>query len=114
MKPLILAAALLASPAFAQSPFTALNPEQAHPDAQEPMQSHPYAAFIARVQEQLRALGFDAGPVNGDWNAKTQAALTQFQLSRSISASGSLDDPTLAELGVQRDEGTAAAGATAQ
>ncbi|HWM44074.1 MAG TPA: peptidoglycan-binding domain-containing protein, partial [Burkholderiales bacterium] len=60
--------------------------------------------FIGRVQERLRALGFDAGPVNGDFGEKTQAALAQFQLSRAIPASGQLDEQTLAELGVTREE----------
>jgi peptidoglycan hydrolase-like protein with peptidoglycan-binding domain len=62
----------------------------------------PYTGFISEVQERLRALGFDAGPVNGDFGEKTQAALAQFQLSRIIPASGQLDDQTLDELGVQR------------
>jgi len=77
----------------------------------------PFAGFISRVQEELRALGFDAGPVNGDFGTKTQAALAQFQLSRAIPASGQLDDPTLAELGIKRDDtqdsGIASAGASA-
>jgi len=63
------------------------------------------------VQEKLRALGFDAGPVNGDFGTKTQAALAQFQLTASLPVSGQLDDPTLDELGVQRDA-DASAGAT--
>lgn len=65
------------------------------------------------MQEKLRELGFDAGPVNGDFGSKTQAALAQFQLSRAIPASGQLDDQTLAELGVKRDEPQASAGASA-
>src|SRR6185295_18120901 len=76
----------------------------------------PYTGFISRVQEELRALGFDAGPVNGDFGTKTQAALAQFQISRTIPASGQLDDPTLAELGIRRhdtqDSGIASAGAS--
>jgi peptidoglycan hydrolase-like protein with peptidoglycan-binding domain len=70
--------------------------------------------FISEVQEKLRALGFDAGPVNGDFGSKTQAALAQFQLSRTIPASGQLDNETLDELGVKRtDEGAAAGSSTA-
>ena len=55
-----------------------------------------------RMQERLNALGFDAGPPNGAFEGKTQAALAQFQLSRLIPASGQLDDQTLAELGIER------------
>lgn len=65
-----------------------------------------YAGFISRVQDRLRELGFAPGPTNGDFGAETQAALAQFQLSRVIPASGQLDDQTLGELGVARDEQT--------
>src|SRR5688572_13826126 len=91
--------------------FTSLHPEEAIPDARSQVSAGPYDDFIKRVQEKLRGLGFDAGPVNGDFGEKTQAALAQFQLSRTIPASGQLDDLTLAELGIIRDQGeTAAAG----
>ena len=106
-----LAAALVlgSTGALAADPFTSLHPEEAYPDPEPPISEDAYAGFIRQVQEKLRALGFDAGPANGDFGAKTQAALAQFQLSRTIPASGQLDDPTLAELGIERDE-TAAAG----
>ena len=71
----------------------------------------PYTGFVSEVQEKLRELGFDAGPVHGDFGAQTQAALAQFQLSRTIPASGQLDDVTLQELGVKRQEEGAAAAA---
>jgi len=68
--------------------------------------------FIKRVQEELKAQGFYAGPVNGDFGPYTQAALAQFQLSRPLPASGQLDVDTLLALGVARDS-TASAGETA-
>jgi peptidoglycan hydrolase-like protein with peptidoglycan-binding domain len=99
-------ALLLALPgAVAADAFTSLHPEEAHPDPQGPVTSHPYTGFISRVQERLRLLGFDAGPVNGDFGTKTQAALAQFQLSAAIPASGQLDDRTLGELGLEREPG---------
>ena len=64
--------------------------------------SDPYAEIVSNVQRKLQALGFDAGPINGDFDAKTQAALAQFQISTGIPASGQLDDATLAQLEVQR------------
>ena len=97
--------------AAAGGSFTSLHPEEAIPDPAPQVSAGPYDDFIKRVQEKLRGLGFDAGPVNGDFGEKTQAALAQFQLSRTIPASGQLDDQTLAELGVARDD--AAAGASA-
>jgi len=83
----------------------------------------PYDAFIKQVQEKLNGLGFDAGPVNGDFSAKTQAALAQYQLSLLLPASGVPDDETLLELGIdpaqrfveangESDRDNAAAGGT--
>src|SRR5687767_7226241 len=108
-------AVLLLAPlgAIAAGPFTSLHPEEAHPDPTERSSPDPYTGFISRVQEKLHVLGFDAGPVNGDFGAKTQAALAQFQLSRTIPAGGQLDELTLRELGVERQEAGAAAGGTA-
>jgi peptidoglycan hydrolase-like protein with peptidoglycan-binding domain len=108
-------AVLLFAPltALAAGAFTSLHPEEAHPDPVGQPSPDPYAGFISRVQEALRARGFDAGPVNGDFGEKTQAALAQFQLSVPIPASGQLDDQTLAELGVTRDVTEASAGASA-
>lgn len=94
------------------SAFTALHPEAALPDSTEQPSEDAYTGFVKQVQERLRALGFDAGPVNGDFGPKTQAALAQFQLSRTLPASGSLDDETLAELGVKREPAEASAGGT--
>jgi peptidoglycan hydrolase-like protein with peptidoglycan-binding domain len=97
-------------PSLATGGFTSLNPERAYPDNAPPLTSGgPFEDLLKQVQEKLHARGFDAGPVNGAFNSKTQAALAQFQLSNVIPASGALDDATLAELGVER----AATGASA-
>lgn len=66
---------------------------------------------IKMVQERLRIHGFYSGPIDGDPSGATQAALAQFQLSRSLPADGSPDRRTLDELGVVRDE-PASAGAS--
>jgi peptidoglycan hydrolase-like protein with peptidoglycan-binding domain len=102
-------AILLAAPlsAAAAGEFTALHPEEAYPDPKGQPSPDAYSGFVGKVQEKLRELGFDAGPVNGDFGAKTQAALAQFQLSRTVPVSGQLDDVTLAELGVQRERSDA-------
>ena len=103
MKTFIAMLLLAPSLSFAAGPFTSLHPEEAHPDPTGQVTPGAHDGFIRRVQEQLRALGFAAGPVNGDFGEKTQAALAQFQLSRTIPASGQLDAGTLAELGVTRN-----------
>jgi len=99
---------LLAFPlsALASGPFTSLHPEQHEPDPVGQASGDPYTDYIGQVQEKLRALGFDAGPVNGDFGFKTQAALAQFQISLNIPASGQLDDETLNALGIERPSGT--------
>ena len=94
--------------------FTSLHPEEAYPDPTNQPSPDPYTGFVGRVQEKLRELGFDAGPPNGDFGAKTQTALGQFQLANGLPVSGQLDDRTLAELGVQRDAAPASAGATTE
>jgi peptidoglycan hydrolase-like protein with peptidoglycan-binding domain len=109
----VLGLALAPLGALGAGPFTALHPEEALPDPQGRPSQDLYTGFITRVQEKLREYGFDAGPPNGDFGEKTQAALTQFQLSRTLPASGQLDDATLAELGVAREQASAAAGASA-
>jgi peptidoglycan hydrolase-like protein with peptidoglycan-binding domain len=112
---LLIAYAMLVAPlgAIAAGGFSSLHPEEAHPDPIGQVSPDPYTGFIGRVQEKLRVLGFDAGPINGDFGGKTQAALAQFQLSRSIPASGQLDDQTLAELGVERHSSGSSAGDSA-
>jgi len=95
----------LAGHAAGTDAFSSLHPEEAIPNATAPVVAPgPHSGFISRVQEKLIELGFDTGPINGDLGEKTQAALAQFQLSRTIPAGGQLDDLTLAELGVAREE----------
>lgn len=101
---LVLGAALLMPlGALAAKEITSLHPEEAYPDDAARLASPgPYDDFIKQVQQNLHKQGFDAGPINGDFGAKTQAALAQFQLSQDLPASGALDDGTLEALGVQR------------
>jgi peptidoglycan hydrolase-like protein with peptidoglycan-binding domain len=115
MKLRLLAILLLAaSPVLANTPFTAIHPEAAIPDPDSRLQSGPFSDLYVQVQERLNALGYDAGPPNGDFGAKTQAALAQFQLSIPLPASGQLDDATLAHLGVRDYPIDASAGSTAE
>jgi len=63
-----------------------------------------YTTTIKLVQEKLHIHGFYSGPINGNPEGATQAALAQFQLSRSLPADGSPDKRTLDELGVVLEE----------
>ena len=98
---LLAAAILLPLPAVAQDALTSLHPEAAYPDNAPPLTSPGrWSGLVRQVQQKLHEHGFDAGPVNGDLNSKTQAAIAQFQLSIPMPVNGMLDEPTLAALGV--------------
>lgn len=106
---------LLATSAFGGTAVSSLHPEEAIPDDLTLMASPgPHADFIRQVQEKLHEHGFDAGPVNGDFGTKTQAALAQFQLAHVLPASGMLDDATLKALGVARAADQRGEGATVE
>lgn len=103
-------ALLLASgSAFAGTAVSDTHPEEAIPDNLPTLLASPGpdAEFIKQVQERLHAQGFDAGPVDGDFGIKTQAALAQYQLAMTLPASGMLDNDTLRDLGVERPAATA-------
>lgn len=91
--------------ALAGNPVGAMHPEESIPDNLPRMTSPgSFDEFIKQVQQKLQERRFDAGPVNGDFGAKTQAALAQFQLANLLPASGTLDDETLRALGVERPQ----------
>lgn len=62
---------------------------------------------IREAQRALNNMGYDSGPVNGEWNAQTQAAVRDFQQTRGLEVTGQLNERTLQGLGVQT--GTASA-----
>lgn len=94
---------LAPAPVFAGKAVGDTHPEEAYPDNLPQLASPgPYAEMISQVQESLHQHGFDAGPVNGAFGTKTQAALAQFQLAMILPVSGALDDDTLRALGVER------------
>jgi len=103
-------------PALAGNPVGAMHPEESIPDNLPRMTSPgPDDEFIKQVQQKLHDAGFDAGPVNGDFGAKTQAALAQYQLANLLPASGMPDAPTLLQLDIARPSGggdNAAAGSS--
>lgn len=92
--------AMIPPSAMADGALTTLHPEATYPDNLREVSPGPYTERVKSVQRKLHASGFDAGPVNGEIDAKSQAALAQFQLSRQLPASGMLDAATLAELEV--------------
>jgi peptidoglycan hydrolase-like protein with peptidoglycan-binding domain len=50
------------------------------------------------VQERLKAEGVYAGPVDGEMNAQTEAALRAYQEKQGLPVSGAADETTLKQL----------------
>ncbi|MDA0692971.1 MAG: peptidoglycan-binding domain-containing protein [Nitrospinae bacterium] len=50
--------------------------------------------MVRRAQETLAEKGFDPGPVDGIWGAKTKSGVMKFQESEGLLASGQLDKQT--------------------
>jgi peptidoglycan hydrolase-like protein with peptidoglycan-binding domain len=53
------------------------------------------------VQERLKADGVYAGPVDGEPNAQTAAALHQYQQKRGLPVSGAADEAPLKQLQIR-------------
>ena len=56
---------------------------------------------LKQVQERLKTEGVYAGPVDGELNAQTEAALRQYQQKQGLPISGAADEATLKELQVE-------------
>ena len=57
-----------------------------------------------QIQEKLSSEGHDV-EVTGEWDERTQAALAEFQQSRNLPATGTVDAGTLAALGIEPGSG---------
>src|SRR5258708_36176205 len=58
-------------------------------------------ALVRDAQQALKDKGFNAGKIDGKMGPKTQAALKNFQQSKGLTTTASLDSQTLSALGVQ-------------
>jgi peptidoglycan hydrolase-like protein with peptidoglycan-binding domain len=56
---------------------------------------------VKLIQERLKAERVYAGPVDGELNAQTEAALRQYQQKQGLPISGAADDATLKELQIE-------------
>jgi peptidoglycan L-alanyl-D-glutamate endopeptidase CwlK len=54
---------------------------------------------VRLIQDTLNRMGYAAGPADGDYGPKTQAAVSAFQRQQGLAASGSIDTDTLTALG---------------
>jgi len=130
---LIVAGALLAGPAFAQTPAPsgaqqdkaksgtgAESSGAAKPDSMKSDAGKSDSAAksgrsgrmaggnrenVKAAQQALKDKGHDPGPVDGVMGPKTQAAVKDFQSREGLSATGQLDAETMSKLGVQARAG---------
>jgi peptidoglycan hydrolase-like protein with peptidoglycan-binding domain len=56
---------------------------------------------VKLIQERLKAEKVYAGPVDGELNAQTAAALRQYQEKQGLPISGAADEATLKELQIE-------------
>ena len=55
---------------------------------------------MRKVEEALKAKGFDPGPINGQMDAQTQQALRDYQSKNKLSVTGGVDQATADSLGI--------------
>lgn len=55
---------------------------------------------IRQAQRALNNMGYDSGPADGVWNARTQAAVRDFQQTRGLEVTGQLNERTMRGLGI--------------
>lgn len=67
------------------------------------------ADLVKQAQAKLSALGKDVGTADGQMNAKTEQALTDFQQENGLQPTGQLDSQTIAALDLNQS-GSAATG----
>ena len=65
-------------------------------DDQTPRNDSP--AMVARAQDRLNALGYDAGPVDGNFGRQTRRAILEFEFDHELEATGSVSHALLARL----------------
>jgi peptidoglycan hydrolase-like protein with peptidoglycan-binding domain len=62
---------------------------------------------VKQAQQKLSQMGHDAGPADGIFGPKTQAALKEFQQAKGLNETGQLDSQTLAALQLSESAGAA-------
>ncbi len=61
---------------------------------------------VKQVQKQLNDKGYEVGAADGQAGPRTQAGVKKFQESEKLSATGRIDQQTLAALGINEQDAT--------
>lgn len=96
----------LAPAVFAQQPSPSSQQQMGSSGSSSMMNSE----TIRQVQQQLKDQGHDAGMVDGIMGPQTKAALRAYQQAQGMEASGKLDQPTMAALGIEGGAGMSGSG----
>jgi peptidoglycan hydrolase-like protein with peptidoglycan-binding domain len=112
----LLATSMIGAPVFAaskhqqqpqanqqQTDQTQPNQQQATQDNQTQGPNLPRRE-IRQVQQALNKDGFKVGRADGRWGPETENAVKQFQQSKQIEPSGQLDQQTMADLGLDKNQ----------
>lgn len=57
-------------------------------------------SLIGRLQQALKALGYNPGPIDGLWGSMTSAALLEFQTDRGLQETGQINEESKKALGL--------------
>lgn len=89
-------------PSRGSPPSTHAAPSGSAPTTNVPrMQQGEIREVVRQVQLALFIRGYDPGPIDGIFGAKTQAALRAFQSSRRLAMTGQIDGATLDALAIR-------------
>jgi peptidoglycan hydrolase-like protein with peptidoglycan-binding domain len=61
---------------------------------------------VKQVQQQLNQKGYEVGSADGQAGPRTQAGVKKFQEKENLSATGRIDQQTLAALGINEQDAT--------
>ena len=61
---------------------------------------------VKQVQQQLNQKGYEVGAADGQAGPRTQAGVKKFQEKENLSATGRIDQQTLAALGINEQDAT--------
>jgi hypothetical protein len=72
-----------------------MSTQQTHPE----LRTGAADEWVTYLQQQLAALGYDPGPIDGEFGPNTEAEVRRLQAAGGLSATGVVDDQTWALLG---------------
>jgi uncharacterized protein YcfJ len=73
-------------------------------DVTRSQEATPSGEQIRQAQRKLNEMGYHSGHVDGVWGAESRAAITNFQASEGLAATGQLNKETMEALGIESRE----------